>query len=54
MRRFLICTLLFLMMVGLFPTKVYCKNEPVRVGYAIFENYQEGRDGEYKRGFGYE
>ena len=54
MRRFLICTLLFLMMAGLFPTKVYCKNEPVRVGYAIFENYQEGRDGEYKRGFGYE
>ena len=35
MRRFLICTLLFLMMAGLFPTKVYCKNEPVRVGYAM-------------------
>lgn len=54
MRRFLICTLLILMMVGLFPMKVYGENEPVRVGYTIFENYQEGRDGEYKRGFGYE
>ena len=26
----------------------------VRVGYVNFENYQEGGDGEYKRGFGYE
>lgn len=26
----------------------------VRVGYVIFENYQEGGEGEYKRGFGYE
>lgn len=27
---------------------------PVRVGYVLFDNYQEGGDGEYKRGFGYE
>ena len=26
----------------------------VRVGYVNFENYQEGGEGEYKRGFGYE
>lgn len=26
----------------------------VRVSYVNFENYQEGGDGEYKRGFGYE
>ena len=26
----------------------------VRVGYVLFENYQEGGEGEYKRGFGYE
>ena len=28
--------------------------QPVRVGYVLFENYQEGGEGEYKRGFGYE
>lgn len=26
----------------------------VRVGYVNFENYQDGGEGEYKRGFGYE
>lgn len=30
------------------------QSQTVRVGYVIFENYQEGRDGEYKSGFGYE
>ena len=29
-------------------------SQPVRVGYVLFENYQEGGEGEYKRGFGYE
>lgn len=29
-------------------------NQTVRVGYVLFENYQEGGEGEYKRGFGYE
>ncbi|MGN0662112.1 MAG: diguanylate cyclase domain-containing protein [Faecalibacterium sp.] len=28
--------------------------KPVRVGYVLFENYQEGGPGEHKRGFGYE
>lgn len=30
------------------------ESQPVRVGYVLFENYQEGGEGEYKRGFGYE
>lgn len=29
-------------------------SKTVRVGYVNFENYQEGGEGEYKRGFGYE
>lgn len=40
----------------LFPLSVAAQDgtNTVRVGYVIFENYQEGRDGEYKTGFGYE
>ena len=30
------------------------ETQTVRVGYVLFENYQEGGEGEYKRGFGYE
>lgn len=30
------------------------RTKVVRVGYVLFENYQEGGEGEYKRGFGYE
>ena len=54
MRKLLICTFLSLFLIGMFPVRVYGEQEPVRVGYTIFENYQEGADGEYKRGFGYE
>ena len=54
MRRFWICLLLLLVMAGVFPARVYCESQPVKVGYTIFENYQEGGEGEYKRGFGYE
>ncbi|MGM9941445.1 MAG: diguanylate cyclase domain-containing protein [Bulleidia sp.] len=42
------------MTIVVLPVHVYGESEPVRVGYTIFENYQEGKDGEYKRGFGYE
>lgn len=43
-------------LLALLPAPAAAQQEtvPVRVGYTIFENYQEGRDGEYKRGFGYE
>lgn len=44
------------LLLSLLPAPAAAQREtiPVRVGYTIFENYQEGRDGEYKRGFGYE
>lgn len=44
------------LLISLLPAPAAAQREtvPVRVGYTIFENYQEGRDGEYKRGFGYE
>lgn len=54
MRRLLKIVILLVMTIALLPAHVYGESEPVRVGYTIFENYQEGKDGEYKRGFGYE
>lgn len=39
MRKLLICTFLSLFLIGMFPVRVYGEQEPVRVGYTIFENY---------------
>ena len=46
-----------LIISNLLSLKVFAQEDStktVRVGYVNFENYQEGGDGEYKRGFGYE
>ena len=54
MRKILICFLLGILMIGMFSLPVHSEDQTVRVGYTVFENYQEGYEGEYKRGFGYE
>lgn len=54
MRKILICFLLGLLITGMFSVPVHSEDQTVRVGYTVFENYQEGYEGEYKRGFGYE
>lgn len=57
-RKLPLIVVIVLMINNLLSLKVFAGEENsakiVRVGYVNFENYQEGGDGEYKRGFGYE
>lgn len=52
-KKFFLFTLLILSNVFLFAQNSQ-NLKTVKVGYALFKNYQEGAEGEYKRGFGYE
>ena len=55
MNKLLTIVILCFLIIGFMPFDIHAqKGETVKVGYVIFENYQEGKDGEYKRGFGYE
>ncbi|MGN1405118.1 MAG: diguanylate cyclase domain-containing protein [Erysipelotrichaceae bacterium] len=55
MRKILTAVMLCFLIIVSAPFNTYSeKGESVKVGYVLFENYQEGKDGEYKRGFGYE
>ena len=48
-------TIIFSLLLSFFVCPVKAEEErTVKVGYTIFENYQEGGEGEYKSGFGYE
>ena len=48
-------TIIFSLLLSFFVCPVKAEEErTVKVGYTIFENYQEGEEGEYKSGFGYE
>ena len=55
MRKILTAVILCFLIIGFMSFNIQAeKGETVKVGYVLFENYQEGGDGEYKRGFGYE
>lgn len=56
-RKISLIVVMVLIISNLSSLKVFAQEDStktVRVGYVNFENYQEGGDGEYKRGFGYE
>lgn len=56
-RKLPLIVVMVLIISNLLSLKVFAEEngtKTVRVGYVNFENYQEGGDGEYKCGFGYE